>query len=92
MREKFFRRDREGSTEPPAPSHLIARGRPGPSLLAMILASKFLLHQPLNRQSETYAHEGVEIDPSMLVGCVGTSVATLDPIFEAIRRLVFGAG
>ena len=34
----------------------------------MILASKFLLHQPLNRQSETYAREGVEIDASTLAG------------------------
>jgi hypothetical protein len=39
------------------PSHPIAQGRAGPSLLAMFLASKFLLHQPLNRQSETYARE-----------------------------------
>ncbi len=28
----------------------------------MIPTSKFLLHQPLNWQSETYAREGVEID------------------------------
>lgn len=91
VREKFSCRDCEGITEPPAPSHPIARGRAGPSLLAMILASKFLLHQPLNRQSETYAREGVEIDVSTLAGWVGASVATLDPIIEAIRRHVFSA-
>jgi transposase len=54
-----------------------------------ILASKFLLHQPLNRQSEAYAREGVEIDVSTLAGWVGSCVATLDPILEAIRRHVF---
>ena len=70
MREKFSCRDCEGITEPPAPSHPIARGRAGPSLLAMILASKFLLHLPLNRQSETCAREGVEIDVSTLAGWV----------------------
>ena len=91
VREKFSCRDCEGITKPPAPSHPIARGRAGPSLLAMILASKFLLHQPLNRQSETYAREGVEIDVSTLAGWVGASVATLDPILEAIRRHVFAA-
>jgi transposase len=32
----------------------------------MVLASKVLLHQPLNRQSETYAREGVDIDVSTL--------------------------
>ena len=91
MREKFSCRDCEGITEPPAPSHPIARGRAGPSLLAMILASKFLLHQPLNRQSEIYAREGVEIDVSTLAGWVGASVATLDPILDAIRAHVFAA-
>jgi transposase len=91
VREKFSCRDCEGITEPPAPSHPIARGRAGPSLLAMILASKFLLHQPLNRQSEAYAREGVEIDVSTLAGWVGASVATLDPILDAIRRHVFAA-
>src|SRR5450631_914950 len=91
VREKFSCRDCEGITEPPAPSHPIARGHAGPSLLAMILASKFLLHQPLNRQSATYAREGVEIDVSTLAGWVGASVATLDPILAAIRRHVFAA-
>ena len=28
------------------------------SLLAMVLVNKFLLHQPLNRQSKTFAREG----------------------------------
>jgi transposase len=91
VREKFSCRDCEGITEPPAPSHPIARGRAGPSLLAMILASKFLLHLPLNRQSEAYAREGIEIDVSTLAGWVGSCVATLDPILEAIRRHVFAA-
>ena len=89
VREKFSCRDCEGITEPPAPSHPIARGHAGPSLLAMILASKFLLHQPLNRQSATYAREGVEIDVSTLADWVGASVATLDPIVQAIRTHVF---
>src|SRR5271165_6610948 len=45
VREKFTCRDCEAITEPPAPSHPIARGFAGPSLLAMILVAKFLLHQ-----------------------------------------------
>jgi transposase len=89
VREKFSCRDCEGITEPPAPSHPIARGHAGPSLLAMILASKFLLHQPLNRQSAAYAREGVEIDVSTLADWVGASVATLDPIVQLIRAHVF---
>jgi transposase len=47
VREKFSCRDCEAITEEPAPSHPIPRGFAGPSLLAMVLVNKFLLHQPL---------------------------------------------
>nr|WP_283805290.1 transposase [Bradyrhizobium japonicum] len=61
------------------------RGFAGPSLLAMVLVNEFLLHQPLNRQSKTYAREGIEIDASTLADRVGACVVALDPIIEAIR-------
>lgn len=55
------------------------------------LASRFLLHLPLNRQSETNAREGVEFDGAALAVWLGASVATLDPVLAAIRRHVFAA-
>jgi transposase len=64
IREKFTCRSCEKITQPPAPFHVIARARAGASLLAMILYAKFGEHQPLNRQSETYAREGIELDVS----------------------------
>ena len=82
VREKFSCRDCEAITEAPAPSHPIPRGFAGPSLLAMVLVNKFLLHQPLNRQSETYAREGIEIDVSTLADRVGACVVALDPIIR----------
>jgi transposase len=91
VREKFTCRDCEAITEPPAPSHPIPRGFAGPSLLAMVLVAKFLLHQPLNRQSATYAREGVEIDTSTLADRVGACVVTLDPIIQLIRAHVLAA-
>ena len=66
VREKFSCRSCQRITQPPAPFHAIARGRAGASLLAMILYAKFGQHQPLNRQSEVYAREGVELDVSTL--------------------------
>ena len=78
-------------TEALAPSHPIPRGFAGPSLLAMVLVSKFLLHQPLNRQSDAYAREGVEIDTSTLADRVGACVVALDPIVQAIRAHVLRA-
>src|SRR3954468_11898535 len=62
VREKFVCRACETITQPPAPFHPIARGRAGPNLLAMILDAKFGNHQPLNRQSEIYAREGIDLD------------------------------
>jgi transposase len=91
VREKFSCRDCEAITEAPAPSHPIPRGFAGPSLLAMVLVNKFLLHQPLNRQSKTYAREGIEIDVSTLADRVGACVVALEPLIEAIRTHVMRA-
>ena len=89
VREKFSCRAYEAITQPPAPSHPIARGRAGPKLLAHILFSKYGLHLPLNRQSATYAREGVDLDVSTLADWVGAAAATLMPLVEAIRTHVF---
>jgi transposase len=66
VREKFSCRSCEKISQPPAPSHPLARGRAGPQLLAQVLFSKYALHLPLNRQSEVYADEGVDLDVSTL--------------------------
>ena len=60
-------------------------------LLAHILFCKYGLHLPLNRQSTTYAREGVDLDVSTLVDWVGASSATLMPLVDAIRAHVFAA-
>ena len=88
VREKFTCRACEKITQPPAPFHVIPRGHVGPSLLAMILYAKFGEHQPLNRQSESYAREGIELDVSTMADHVGACTAALNPIFELIRRHV----
>jgi transposase len=91
VREKFSCRACEAISQPPAPSHPIARGRAGPKLLAHILFSKYGLHLPLNRQSAVYAREGVELDVSTLADWVGAAAATLMPLVETIRNHVFAA-
>ncbi len=91
VREKLTCRSCEKISQPPAPFHAIARGRAGPHLLAMILCAKFGQHQPLNRQSDIYAREGVELDTSTLADWVGASVAVLAPLHALIRRHVLAA-
>jgi transposase len=91
VREKHSCRSCEKITQPPAPSHPIARGRAGPGLLAHVLFAKYGLHLPLTRQSVTYAREGIELDVSTLADWVGASAATLMPLVEAVRAHVFAA-
>jgi transposase len=89
VREKFSCRACEAITQPPAPSHPIARGRAGPKLLAHVLFSKYSLHLPLNRQSATYAREGIDLDVSTLADWVGAAAATLMPLVTTILMHVF---
>ena len=58
---------------------------------AHILFAKYGLHLPLNRQSEVYAREGIDLDVSTLADWVGAAAATLMPLNEAIRTHVFAA-
>ncbi len=81
----------ETITQPPAPFHVIARGFAGPSLLAMILVEKYANHQPLNRQSEQYAREGIELSVSTMADHVGACAAALMPLYELIKAHVFAA-
>src|SRR6266508_651236 len=91
VREKFSCRHCETITQPPAPFHAIARGFAGPSLLAMMLVEKYANHQPLNRQSEHYAREGIELSVSTMADHVGGCAATLMPLYELIRAHVLAA-
>ncbi len=91
VREKFSCRSCEAITQPPAPFHPIARGRAGAGLLAHILFAKYGLHLPLNRQSTTYAREGIDLDVSTLADWVGTCAASLMPLVLLIRAHVFVA-
>jgi transposase len=91
VREKFTCRDCEKISQAPAPFHVIARGWAGLSLLAMILFEKFGQHQPLNRQAERYAKEGVPLSLSTLADQVGAGCALLEPILKRMEAHVFAA-
>ncbi|WP_299652834.1 IS66 family transposase [uncultured Jannaschia sp.] len=91
VREKFTCRSCEKISQPPAPFHATPRGWAGPNLLATILFEKFGQHQPLNRQAERYAREGVDLSLSTLADQVGACAAALEPLHRLIREHVLGA-
>jgi len=92
VREKFTCRDCEKISQPPAPFHVTPRGWAGASLLATILFEKYGQHQPLNRQSERYRREGVELSLSTLADQVGACAAVLRPLHDLIAAHVLAAG
>ena len=91
VREKFSCRSCEAITQPPAPSHPIARGRAGSVLLAEIAYGKFCLHLPLHRQSRAFEREGVAIDVSTLADWMGAVSVALRPMVEIIEAHVLAA-
>jgi transposase len=91
VREKFTCRECETITQPPAPFHVTPRGFIGPNLLAMVLFEKFGQHQPLNRQSERYGREGIELSVSTLADQMGAATVALAPLHALIRAHVLAA-
>src|SRR5271156_520204 len=91
VREKFSCRECEKITQPPAPFHVTPRGFAGPNLLAMILFEKYGQHQPLNRQAERYAREGVPLSLSTLADQVGGCCAVLAPLLRRVEAHVLAA-
>src|SRR3546814_11840578 len=87
VRERFACRACEAVSQPPAPFHATPRGMFGPRLLAMILFEKFGQHQPLNRQRDRYAHEGVELSPSTPADQLAACAAAFPPPYLSITEL-----
>ena len=92
VREKFTCRACEKISQPPAPFHAIPRGWAGPQLIAMIAFDKYGQHQPLNRQSERIAREGIELSLSTLADLIGHACVALAPIHALIERHVLDGG
>jgi len=92
VRPKLSCANCERIVQAPAPSRPIERGLAGPGLLAHVLVAKYCDHQPLYRQAEMYAREGVELERSTLADWVGGCSRLLEPLVEALHRHVMSAG
>jgi transposase len=92
VREKFSCRDCEAITQPPAPFHATPRGYIGPQLLATIVYDKFGMHVPLNRQSNRFKCEGLDLSVSTLADQVGAASFALMPLYRLIEAHVLVLG
>lgn len=82
----------EAMVQDPMPGLPVQRGLPSPNLLAHVLVSKYCDHQPLYRQTQIFAREGMELSRSLLAGWVGKSAELISPLVEAIAKHVKAGG
>jgi transposase len=91
VRPKLSCRACEGIAQAPAPSLPIYRGLAGPGLLAHVLVAKYCDHQPLYRQAEIYARDGIKLDRSTLADWVGQTARLMRPLVDAVGIHVMAA-
>lgn len=91
VRKKVSCRDCQTISQPPAPFHVVPRGWAGASFLAMLLFEKYGQHQPLNRQAERFAREGVPLSVSTLADQVGAAAFALMPLYRRIEAHILAA-
>jgi transposase len=63
---------------PPEP---IAKGMPGAGLVAAVIVDKFVDHQPLHRQQQTFDREGLDLHRSTLCDWLAQAAKLLEPLY-----------
>jgi transposase len=72
----------------PKPAMPIAKGLPGPGLLAHVIVSKYFDHLPLYRQEPILARQGVSISRSTTCDWMAASAKLLRPLYDMMVSLV----
>jgi transposase len=75
----------------PAPSRLIEGGIPTEALVAHVAVSRYADHQPLYRQAQIMARQGVIIDRSTLSFWMGYAAAEIAPVVTRLREMMLAS-
>ena len=73
------------------PAQPIAKGLPGPGLLAHLIVSKYTDHLPLHRLERVYERQGVFLHRSTLSDWLGACAGLLRPLYERMVGVVLGS-
>ena len=88
-RPKFACRTCVGTlVQAPAPARLIDGGSPTEALVAQAAIARFADHQPLYRQAQMMARQGVILDRSTLSFWVGYAAAEIAPVVARLREMM----
>lgn len=82
----------EGVTQAPAPGRFIPKGNVGEGLLAEVLLSKYVNHQPLSRQETNFARLGVSIPVTTMVTWMEAATERLAPLVARLRQKILEGG
>src|SRR5262249_11721769 len=72
----------------PKPATPIAKGLPGPGLLAHLIVSKYTDHMPLHRLQRAYERQGYFLHRSTLCDWLGACADLLRPLYDLMVRVV----
>jgi transposase len=72
----------------PKPAMPIAKGLPGPGLLAHLIVSKYTDHMPLHRQQRVYERQGFFLHRSTLCDWLGACADLLRPLYDLMVSVV----
>ncbi len=75
----------------PAPARLIEGGLPTEALVSQIAVARYADHQPLYRQAQMMARQGVLIDRSTLAFWMGYAAAEVAPVVTRLREIVLAS-
>jgi transposase len=75
----------------PAPPRLIEGGIPTEALVAQVAVSRFADHQPLYRQAQMMARQGVIIERSTLAFWMGYGAAEITPVVARLREILLAS-
>lgn len=91
-RPKFACRSCVGTVvQAPAPARLIEGGIPTEALVAEVAVARFADHQPLYRQAQMMARQGVVLDRSTLSFWMGYAAAEVAPVVARLRAMLLAS-
>jgi transposase len=70
------------------PAQPIAKGLPGPGLLAHVAVSKYLDHLPLHRLERIFSRQGIDLSRSTLCDWMAAAARLLLPVAELLKERV----
>ena len=76
----------------PKPAMPIAKGLPGPGLLAHLIVSKYVDHLPLHRLERVYERQGLFLPRSTLCDWLAACAQLLRPLYQRLVAVALRLG